>query len=445
MPSGYSSLMSRRGGLHRPPRPPVRWGLVAILVIAALVAAGVLYVLSSLGIAVSKSYTPVAQEVAPEVRAAPVQPGERVNILFMALDDQEVRTDVMILGSIDLEQKKAAAIQIPRDTRAFLAGEGTIEKINHAFAYGVRDGDEAFPPNLRSLKTVEALLGVRIHYTVVVDMDAFTRAIDEIGGVEVDIPFVMDYDDPYQDLHIHFNPGRQILNGQQALEFVRWRHNNDGTGYPDQDLGRIRAQQQFIRTVLEQVTRPGNLVKLPGLIQVLAGYVESTIEPARLASLAAMATSIDVNNIEMVTLPGIDAMLLDPKTGLRSSYFVHDPAATRQLVDRLVHGIDPDQAAQVQVEVAAAPGDPRAAAVVNRMVEQGFRAKLVLPPEELPSVVRVVPNGQGKEQSLLVARSLMAQGYPVELVTEKAPETAGAVRVILNPAQEEPADADGIR
>jgi len=414
-------------------------------VVAALITAGVVYVLSSLGMAVSRSYTPVAPEVAPEVRAALVQPGERVNILFMALDDQEVRTDVIILASLDLEQKKAAAIQIPRDTRSFLAGEGTIEKINHAYAYGVRDGDETFPPNLRTLKTVEGLLGVRIHYTVVVDMDAFTRAIDEIGGVEVDIPFVMDYDDPYQNLHIHFNPGRQILNGQQALEFVRWRHNNDGTGYPDQDLGRIRAQQQFIRTVLAQVTRPGNLVRLPSLVQVMAGYVESTIEPARLASLAAMAASIDVSGIEMVTLPGIDAMLYDPKTDLRVSYFVHDPVETRQLVDRLVHGVDPKQAAQVQVEVAATPGDRRASAVVNRLAEQGFQASLVLPPEELPSVVRVVPDGQGRERSLLVARSLMAQGYPVEMVTEEDPETAGAVRVILTPTQEEPASADGIR
>lgn len=293
-----------------------------------------------------------------------MQPGERVNILAMALDQEALRTDVLLLVSLDPEQKRAGAIQLPRDTRAYLAGRGTIEKVNHAYVYGVLDEDESFPPNLRTLKTVEGLLGVRIHYTVVVDMAAFVRAVDAIGGVEVDIPFKMEYDDPYQDLHIHFEPGPQVLYGQQALEYVRWRHNNDGTGYPDEDLGRMRAQQAFMRTVIAKVTSPGSLVRLPALLDHRA------FPP-----------------------PLPDRTGRQPRPGFRRE-------------------------------------------------EQGFRAGRIDPPSDLPAAVRVVP-GDDADGSLMVARSLLAQGYAAEMVTAGA-EQGGAVRVIL-PAWEEPADTGRIR
>lgn len=403
---------------------------MAVLAVATLITGGVIYVVSSVGMAVGESYTPVPQEVAPEVRAAPVREGERVNILLMALDDESVRSDVMMLASVDMEQKRVGVISLPRDTRALLAGKGTIEKINHAYAYGLNDKE--FPANLRALKTVEDLLDVRIHYTVVVDMDAFRRAIDEIGGVWVDIPFKMEYDDPIQDLHIQFEPGRQNLNGQKALEFVRWRHNNDGTGYPDEDLGRIRAQQQFIRTVMDQVMKPGNLAALPNLIAKLARYVESTVEPARLGSLALMAASMGKSAVEITTLPGMPADVLDPVSEKHVNYFVHDPVETRKLVDRLVHGIDPIEAAKVTVEVVASPGDDRAAAVVGRLREQGFFASLGASPEGKPPVkTRIVPTTREKDRSLLVARSLIAQGFEVEMVEEPASTPNGVVRVLL--------------
>lgn len=408
----------------------MRWARWVALVAVLLIAGGAVYVFGSLGAAVNRSYVPNDPDVAPELRAAPVQPGERINVLVMALDREAVRTDVLILFSLDLEEKRVGAIQIPRDTRAFLAGEGTIEKVNHAYAYGVRDGDPAFPPNLRALKTVEGLLGVRIHHTVVVDMEAFVRAIDEIGGVEVDIPFKMEYDDPAQDLHIHFEPGRQVLDGKQALEYVRWRHNNDGTGYPDEDLGRIRAQQAFMRTVLAKVTSPGNLVRLPALAQTLAGYVESTIEPSRLPALAALVAGLKPEALEMTTLPGASASLYDEQFGQYVSYYLHDPVATRRLVDRLVNGIDPVKAAAIRVEVAARAGDPRAEAILRRMAEQGFQVRRAEPPESPPGAVTVVPAGPDRAGALLVARSLMAQGYPVEVV-EDVPESTGIVRVLL--------------
>lgn len=431
----YSVLMGRSpggagggggefGGRPGRRRRGWRWYHVAILLVALMITGGVIYVVTSVSSAIGKSYHPISEDVAPEVRAAPVRAGERINILLMALDDDQYHTDVMMLASIDPEQKRVGVIQIPRDTRTLLAGKNTIEKINAAYTYGV--GDEAFPPNLRALKSVEDLLDIRINYTVVLDMEGFRRAIDEIGGVTVDIPIKMEYDDPYQDLHIHFEPGRQKLNGQKALEYVRWRKNNDGTGYPDADLGRMRAQEAFIRTVMDQVLKPGNLVSLPNLISKLARYVESTIEPNRLLNLATLVAQMDRAAIESAMLPG------EPASVLGSSYYIHDPVQTRKLVARLVHGIEPQAAAPIRVEVAAALGDERAPFVVQRLKEQGFDATLgAAPAGALPAKTRVVPIAADKSRSLLVSRGLIAQGFEVELVEEHDPKAGGVVRVIL--------------
>jgi len=422
----------RRSGAGR--ARPGRWWQGPVLLLAALITLAVIYVTTSLTRAIGESYNPIPDTVDPDLRAAPVQAGERVNILFMALDKEALRSDVMMLASIDTERKQVGVIQIPRDTRALLAGKGVIDKINAAYASGV--GDEEFPANLRALKTVEDLLDVRIHYTVVVEMDAFVRAIDAIGGVPVDIPIQMDYDDPYQDLHIHFEPGPHLLDGQKALEYVRWRHNNDGTGYPDEDLGRIRAQQAFIRAALDKVMQPGTLISLPNLIGDLARYVDSTIEPARLASLALLAASIEPDDVEMATLPGVAVNLPDMVTGAPASYYVHDPVETRRLVARLVWGVDPEQAGGVRVELLAPPGDEGAGLLADRLKEMGFTASIqAAPGGEPPAKARVIPAAPDGEASLLVARALMAQGLEVEMVEKHDSDSGGVIRVLL-PASE---------
>lgn len=95
-----------------------------------------------------------------------------------------------------------------------------------------------------------------------------------------------------------------------------------------------------------------------------------------------------------------------------------------------MNGIDPGKAAAIRVEVAARAGDPRAEAILRRMAEQGFQVRRAEPPESPPGAVTVVPAGPDRAGTLLVARSLMAQGYPVEMV-EDVPESTGIVRVLL--------------
>lgn len=393
-----------------------RWR-IALLAVAALVTAALVYALSMVGVAVEEIADPVVpEEVRPEARPVPVQAGQRVNILVMGLDDDRLRSDTMMLVSVDQEQNKVGMLQIPRDTRALLAGKGTYEKINAAYASGV--GDKKFPSNLRALKTVEDLLDVSIHYTVVIDLDGFRKAIEAVGGVWVDIPFKMDYDDPTQDLHIHFEPGRQKLNGKQALEFVRWRGNNDGTGYPDGDLGRIRTQQKFLGALMDELLKPANLVLLPNQLVTVSRHISTTMESSRILGLAKLAAGMRRQDIEMATLPGTDAYLLDPHENRRLSYYLADPTATRTLVDRMVRGIDPQEAAKVAVEVAAAPGqEAKAERLSQRLREQGFIVHRGAPPSYEGEKTRITVQEEGDKGGQLIARSLISMGYPVEMVS----------------------------
>ncbi len=412
------------GGWHFRPG----WRTVLLLLVA-LLTVGLVYTATMVGVAVNDITEPVSEEVAPEARPAPVRAGERINILAMGLDEEGLRSDTMMLVSVDLEERRVAVIQIPRDTRALLAGKGTIEKINAAYAYGV--GDRRFPANLRALKTVEDLLDIPVHHTVVVELDAFRKAVDLIGGVWVEIPFKMDYDDPTQNLHIHLEPGRQKLDGQKALEFVRWRRNNDGTGYPDGDLGRIRAQQQFLRAAISQVLRPGNLINLPNLARELAQYVETTMDGNLILSLAKVAAQIRPEDVAFATLPGVDSYIYDPQMKMALSFYVPDPVETRRLVDRMIHGIDPEVAATIHVQLVAPDLNDQVDWVRKRLTEQGFAVSVSLDAVEPAAKTRVIDLRGDEEVSQFVGRALLAQGLQSEILKQLDPEAMADVRVVL--------------
>ena len=117
---------------------------------------------------------------------------------------------------------------------------GKSRKINYAYNLGGMD---------QMRETVSDALGIPVDFTVEVNLKAFVKLVDEIGGVDFEVPLNMNYDDPYQDLHIHLKKGMQHLDGQNALKVVRFRHNNDGSGYGTEDIGRIGTQQAFLKVM----------------------------------------------------------------------------------------------------------------------------------------------------------------------------------------------------
>ena len=157
--------------------------------------------------------------------------------LLMGCDRSTGLTDSILLVTVNATQNTASILQIPRDTYAAYT-EKSYKKLN-----GARNalGEKGFKTLLSEA------LGVPIHYFVVLKLDFFRKVVDAIGGVEVDIPQDMTYDDPDQGLSIALKKGRKRLDGSMAEQFVRYR-----SGYVNADLGRLDAQKLFLRAFAKQ-------------------------------------------------------------------------------------------------------------------------------------------------------------------------------------------------
>ena len=128
--------------------------------------------------------------------------------------------------------------------------------------------------------------------------------VDAIGGITFDVPIDMNYDDPVQDLHIHFTKGSQHLSGEEALKVVRFRHNNDGTGYGTEDIGRIGTQQKFLMTVAKQMLSNLDLKSIQAYAAVFMNYVKTDLTVGNLVWMGEIALGAGMDNIRFYTLPG---------------------------------------------------------------------------------------------------------------------------------------------
>lgn len=209
------------------------------------------------------------------------QPPEEIkdstNILVVGVDlgtgdennkNDPRRTDTMMVVHYNSKTKKYDVVSIPRDTKIETTRQD--KKINSAHAYG------GIP---LAAKEVEKLLGVKIDHYVKIDTIAFREFIDALGGIEVVVERDMYYDDPTQNLHIHLDKSSepQKLDGKKAEGFIRWRKNNDDTGYLEGDMGRIRNMQKFFDTVLGKVQSPAIIPKIPTILGIFPKYIETDL------------------------------------------------------------------------------------------------------------------------------------------------------------------------
>lgn len=201
-------------------------------------------------------------------------------ILVSGSDDGNGNSDTNILVAVDAENGYIHGVSIARDTKA--VWDGKNHKINAAFGSG----------GIEKLADVIAdQLGIPVDFTVSVDLTGFAALVDAIGGVDFEVPIDMNYDDPYQDLHIHFSAGMQHLTGEEALKVVRFRHNNDGSGYGSEDIGRMETQQAFLKAVAKQTLTLSNLDKISEFANIFNAYVETDLSLGNLAWLGKEAIS----------------------------------------------------------------------------------------------------------------------------------------------------------
>lgn len=297
-----------------------------------------------------------------------VRPGERINILLLGVDgglaeddagksvgqieDGYRRTDTILLLSFDPEQHQVGVISIPRDTQVEIPGHG-VQKIAHAHAYG--------GPGL-VMETVEGFLGVPVHHYIRTNFQGFARIIDALGGVEFTVERRMQYDDPEQNLHIDLRPGRQVINGEKAIQLVRFRR------YPNGDIGRVEVQQKFLKALLDKVFNTGTILKLPSLAKEISRYVTTDLKPAQILSLATNGMHVKQDDIHWGMIPGHDAM----QGGL--SYWIADTRGTQKVVAELVRGLDYEANGNVRVELLNGSGVAGLGRKLSVLLEgQGFK------------------------------------------------------------------------
>ena len=250
-------------------------------------------------------------------------------VLVCGTDDGNGGTDTIMLAAVDTEGQEINVVSIPRDT--LVNEDWTVKKINSAYNRGGIEEVE---------KQVEKITGFPVDFYVTVDLKAFIQLVDAVKGVDFEVPINMNYDDPAQDLHIHYKAGLQHLNGQQAMEVVRFRHNNDGGGYPMQDLDRIKTQQAFLQTVADKLFSLQSVIKVPEFARIFSENVKSDLELGEMVWFGNRALEIGTENIHFHTLPG------EAKSVYGGSYSVLDPAACLALFNESFNPYKADLTAQ---------------------------------------------------------------------------------------------------
>lgn len=327
----------------------------------------------------------------------------RINILVLGIDGgvngrltrpnvSTGRSDVLMLVSIDEVSKEAGVLWIPRDTRIYIPGSiNDYDKAGHAHAYG--------GPEL-AVKAVQEFLKVDIHHYVRVDFEAFKKAVDVLGGVEIDVPPGMDYEDPDQDLFIHLKPGKQRLYGDEALQFVRFRE------YTNADIGRIEAQKRFIKALIDKAFSMSSLLKIPDLVKEVTPYFKTDLSDADVLYLANMARSIKPDNVSMGMVPGIPRDLSDGERVV--SYWVADGSGTTKVVDELIRGLSREKNATVKIAIQNGCGVQGAAdALATILQDQGFAVVSVGNASRYDyAQTQVIAGADSKEGQILVLNSL---------------------------------------
>jgi len=272
-------------------------------------------------------------EEAKKVRSSfKINWSDRVNILLIGCDDRKninvgSRSDTMILVNIDFKNKKIKLISIPRDTRVLIPGHDTYDKINSTInpAYW-EDGGISL-----TLKTLENLLNIPIKLYVKVDFEGFKKIIDSIGGVKYYVEKDMYYYDPTDGTLINLKEGEQILDGDKALQYVRFRNDAQGDFARDSTgkiYGRVTRQMNFLKAVALKLSENRNILKISNLINIISRYVETNISSSELLKAAITLKDISVDNdIIFLNFPG-NAQFVD---GL--SYVVPNEEELKELIE----------------------------------------------------------------------------------------------------------------
>lgn len=217
--------------------------------------------------------------------------GDNFNFLIFGMDEQNRADTIMVLS---LKDSCVTALSIPRDT-AFEYGESRKEKLSGIL--GEENGDQ------KVIDAVRNTLQIPITYYAKINLSAVKDIIDNVDGIEFDVPMDMEYDDPYKDLHIKLKQGRHTLSGEEACGLLQFRRSNDGKGYADGDITRIEIGQQFVKEFINQKLNREYIGKSRDIFRLLADNVVTNYPAAKLAADIKLIEKLK-SDIEFHTLSG---------------------------------------------------------------------------------------------------------------------------------------------
>lgn len=277
--------------------------------------------------------TPLSPEEEAEREFANAGVFGEYNVLLLGIDSRtdrglqaeieakSFRTDTIILASLDIKSKKARLISIPRDTRVKI--KGNFNKINAAFVYGGID---------LAKSTVEDFMGVEIDRTMIVDFQSLVKLVDLLGGVKIDVPSRMYR--PVDDIDLE--PGLQLLDGNNALAYSRYRGTAGG------DIDRAARQQEVIQALLKEIISVKGVSMIPSLYKTMEENMVTDIPLREIMTLGKLAPNILKNGLDTMVVPGYNIMV-----GGVSYWQVDEKAFTQ--------AIDPDGSLGFKPHVEAAP------------------------------------------------------------------------------------------
>lgn len=215
------------------------------------------------------------------------------NILICATDEEETRTDTMMIATLDEKNGTISLTSLPRDT--IVDNGEAVPKLNgvYGLAGGGEEGAEAL------MDQVKTLLGFRPDGYVIINYQVFKDAVDAMGGVTFDVPMDMSVDNPDTGETIELTAGEQMLDGDQALAVCRYRY-----GYLMADIQRQYVQQSFLKAMIQQCMAPSKWLKLPAVYQAVKDNMITDLDDANIRYLALHVLLAGMDDIQQNTLPG---------------------------------------------------------------------------------------------------------------------------------------------
>lgn len=198
------------------------------------------------------------------------------------------RSDTILVARLDPIRNCVNILSIPRDTQVQIPGHG-MQKVNSANAFG--------GPTL-ARETVSSLLGVEIDHYIVLNVHGLVELVNELGGITVEIPKRMKYMDWTAKLKIDLQPGFHTLTGNQAMGFVRFRHDAMG------DIGRVQRQELFMRAVMDKALKPESWAHIPRLMEIVRNYVLTDLNDGDIVRMATFIRAVPKANQHLVMMPG---------------------------------------------------------------------------------------------------------------------------------------------